>query len=159
MEQRQLEFKDFAAVRTEVDRLHRGGWVQLGQWDLAQVCDHLRYFIQGSLDGFTFRAPWILKTLFGRMMLRRILTARRMKSGMPTPQKPLPATGSDEAAAVTQFKEVIDRFDANRSPLHASPFFGELTPEQWREMHLIHCAHHLAYLAPKGLAAGTAAPK
>ena len=24
-----------------------------------------------------------------------------------------------------------------------------MTPEQWRDLHLIHCAHHLSFLIPK----------
>ena len=116
---------------------------------LAQVCDHLTYFMQGSLDGFTFRVPWLLKVLFGRFMLRRILKQRRMKAGIPTPQKPPPPAGGDEAAAVAQFRQVVERFQAHQGELRPSPFFGHLTPQQWRDLHLIHCAHHLGFLAPK----------
>jgi hypothetical protein len=147
--QRQLQFKDFAEVCAEVDRLHREGHDKLGQWDLAQVCDHLTYFVQASLDGATFRVPWLVKVLFGRLVLRRILKEGRMKEGAPTPQKPLPTAGGDEAAAVARFKQVIERFQAHQGEFHASPFFGYLTPEQWRELHLIHCAHHLGFLSPK----------
>lgn len=148
MQQRTLDFQDFAQVLAEVDRLHRGGYQKAGRWDLAQVCDHLVYFIQGSLDGYTFRVPWLFKVLFGRLVLRRILKQRRMKAGIPTPQKPLPAEGGDEAAAVERFKLVIERLKAHAGEFHASPFFGYLTPQQWRELHLTHCAHHLGFLIP-----------
>src|SRR5262245_17025732 len=113
MPQRQLEFKSFADVRTELDHLHKGGCEKLGQWDLAQVCDHLSYFIRGSLEGFTFRAPWLLKFLFGKMVLKRILSQRRMKTGGFTPQNPLPSPGGDEAAAVARLKELLDSFEAH----------------------------------------------
>jgi hypothetical protein len=149
MEQRQLDFKDFAEVVAEVDRLHTNGYRKLGQWDLAQVCNHTAYFIQGSLDGFTFRVPWLLKVLFGRLLLRRILKRRRMSAGGPTPQKPLPEPGGDEALAVANFKQVVEKFQAHTGDLHASPFFGYLTPQQWWDLHLIHCAHHLGFLAGK----------
>jgi Protein of unknown function (DUF1569) len=147
--QRHLQFTDFAQVHAEVDRLHQEGYEKLGQWDLAQVCDHLGYFVEGSLDGFTFRVPWLLKVLFGRLVLRSILKRQRMKAGVPTPQNPLPPAGGDEAAAVARFKQVIDRLQAQQGELHRSPFFGYLTPQQWRNLHLIHCAHHLGFLAPK----------
>src|SRR5207253_866403 len=111
------------------DRLHRGGYDRLGQWDLAQICDHLAFFIRESLDGFTFRVPWVFKFLFGRLVLRRILTTGKMKSGAPTPQNPLPTPGGDEAAAVARLKDVIERFCAHQGELHVSPFFGYLTPE------------------------------
>jgi hypothetical protein len=151
MPPRHLQLNDFAAACTEVDRLHRDGYAKLGQWDLAHVCDHLTYFVQGSLDGYTFRVPWLFKALFGRFVLRRILTQRRMKGGIPTPQKPLPEPGGDEVSAVARFKQVIERLQAHQGELHPSPFFGYLTPQEWRDLHLIHCSHHLAYLAPKAV--------
>jgi Protein of unknown function (DUF1569) len=146
--QRQLQFNDFAEVRAELARLRAGGYQKLGQWDLAQTCDHLAYFIQGSLDGHPYKVPWLLKVLFGRLVLRRILNQRRMKPGVPTPQKPLPAAGGDEAAAVGRLEQILDRFEAHSGEMHASPFFGYLTPQQWRDLHLIHCDHHLGFLEP-----------
>jgi uncharacterized protein DUF1569 len=151
--QRPLHFTDFAQVQAEVVQLHRGGYERLGKWDLGQICDHLSYFILGSLDGYSFRVPWLFKALFGRLALRRILAQQRMKAGVPTPQKPLPAPGGDEQAAVQRLKQVLGRLDAHQGELHPSPFFGYLTPHEWRTLHLIHCAHHLGFLVPKQLAA------
>src|SRR5262245_49859104 len=149
MERRPLEFPDFAAALADLDRLHRGGYQKAGGWDLAQTCDHLDYFIRASLDGATFRVPWLFKVLFGRLALRRILSQRRMKAGILTPQKPLPTPGGDEAEAVARLKQTVERFRDHSGALHASPFFGSLTPQQWRDLHLIHCAHHLSFLIPK----------
>jgi hypothetical protein len=146
---RNLEFRACQEVAAEVDRLHAGGYEKAGTWDLAQVSDHLTYFIQGSLDGFTFRVPWLFKVLFGRLVFRRILSQRRMKAGVFTPQKPLPEPGGDEAAAVARLKQVLQKLEAHQGELQPSPFFGYMTPAQWRELHLIHCAHHLGFLIPK----------
>jgi hypothetical protein len=146
---RNLEFRNCQEVAADLDRLHAGGYEKTGSWDLAQVCDHLAYFIHGSLEGFTFRVPWLFKVLFGRLVLRRILSQRRMKAGITTPQKPLPPPGGDEAAAVARLKQVLQRLETHPGELQPSPFFGYLTPQQWRELHLIHCAHHLGFLIPK----------
>jgi hypothetical protein len=62
---------------------------------------------------------------------------------------PSPEPGGDEAAAVARLKKAINRLQAHSGEMHDSPFFGHLTPEQWRELHLIHCNHHLALLHPK----------
>ena len=149
MPERNLELNDYSAVRAELDRLHRGGYDKVGNWDLAQVCDHLSFFVDQSLDGATFRVPWLIKVLFGRLVLRRILKTRRMRAGITTPQDPLPAPGGDEAAAIARLKAALARLEAYPGELHPSPFFGYLTPQEWRELHLIHCNHHLAYLIPK----------
>lgn len=148
MAKRDLNLKAFRAVLVEIDRLQKDGYTQAGHWNLAQVCDHLAYFIEGSLDGYSFRVNWLFKTLFGRIALRSILSKRQMKSGIPTPQKPLPAPGIDEAAAVARLCRAIERLEAHEGELHDSPFFGHLTPEQWRTLHLVHCTHHLAFLQP-----------
>ncbi len=149
MEQRRLEFKDFPEALAELERLHRGGYVKIGQWDLGQACDHLTYFVQGSLDGHPYRVPWLFKVLLGRLVLRRILKVRRVEAAGTTPQKPLPAPGGDEAAAVERYKQAIGRLQRHQGELHDSPFFGHLTPQQWHDLHLIHCAHHLGFLMPK----------
>jgi Protein of unknown function (DUF1569) len=150
MQARTLDFRDFSSVAAELDRLHKGGYDKSGSWDLAQTCDHLRYFIEGSLDGHPYKVPWLLKMLFGRYVLKRILKLRRMRPNGPTPQKPLPAPGGDEAAAVSALKQALQRLETHPGEMHDSPFFGHLTPQQWRDLHMIHCAHHLAFLLPKG---------
>lgn len=149
MTQRELSFANFKDMRAELDRLQRNGYDRSGQWDLAQVCDHLDYFMAGTIDGHPFHVPWVLKVLFGRMVLKRILSKRKMKRGVFTPQKPLPAAGGDEAAAVAKLKNTISRFEAHQGDYIDSPFFGHLTPEQWHDLHLIHAAHHLGFLIPK----------
>src|SRR5258708_1859999 len=73
MERRQLAFGEFAAVAAEVSGLQATGYQPIGKWNLGQVCDHLSYFIEGSLDGHRFKVPWPVRVLFGRMVLRRIL--------------------------------------------------------------------------------------
>ena len=124
MQQRSLEFDNGAEVVAELERLKRTVYISHGAWDLFQTCDHLAYFIEGSLDGHPYKVPWLLKVLFGRFILRRILKSGKMKAGAPTPQKPLPAAGGDEAAAVARLTKALERLFAHEGELHASPFFG-----------------------------------
>lgn len=149
MPSRDLDFRTFAEAHAELDRLHRRGYEKLGNWDLAQICEHLAFFIDGTLDGHKIKVPWLFKVLFGRMVLKRILSQRRMKTGVFTPQKPLPEPGGDEGAAVDHLKDSLARLEKHQGEMFDSPFFGHLTPEQWRDLHLIHCAHHFGFLQPK----------
>ena len=148
MPPRELHFKDFSEGLREVDRLVNG-YSSKGEWDLAQVCDHLAYFIEGSLDGHQYKVPWLLKVLFGGLVRKRILRTGKMKANVPTPQKPLPARGMDQAQAIARIKKAIARLESHRGEMHDSPFFGHLTPDEWRRLHLTHMEHHLGYLIPK----------
>lgn len=136
-------------ILAEVDRLHANGYDRAGKWDLAQNLDHLRYFIEGGLDGFNFKVPWIIRFLLAKPVLRRILSQNKMKRGVYTPQKPLPPPGLNEAEAVAKFKAAVHRFQNHSGEYLPSPFFGQLTREQCQQLMLIHCNHHLGYLIPK----------
>ena len=149
MPRRHLEFATLADARAEAMRLHVGGYDRLGQWNLAQICDHLTAFTLGCIDGHPYRVPWLFKVLFGRLVLRRILSGGRMKPGIPTPQNPLPSPDGDEAIAVARYAAAIERFEAYDGRYVPSPFFGQLTAEQWRDLHRIHAQHHLGFLAPR----------
>src|SRR5258708_13396867 len=123
MQSRDLDFRDTKTVGEEIDRLHKDNYEKTGSWDLAQACNHLTYFIEGSLDGHPYRVPWFLKVLFGRLVLHRILKQRRMKPGGPTPQKPLPLPGDDEAAAVAPPQQTPPRLQSPPSAPPPPPLF------------------------------------
>lgn len=148
MARRSLQFTDFGQVLEDVNQLHRCGYEKQGQWDLGQICDHLGAFVRGTLDGYTFHVPWLFRFLFAGFALRRIMKTGKMPSGISSPIQASPP-GVDEGAAVARFRQDIERLQAHQGEWHPSPFFGRLTPQQWRQLHLIHCAHHLGHLVPK----------
>lgn len=149
MQPRDLDFKNFDEVLADVERLHRQGYDRAGNWDLAQVLDHLRFFLSGAVDGYKFKVPWLIKVILGKVVLNRILTQKKMKRGVFTPQKPLPEPGGNEAEAVARFNEALRRFISHQGEYKESPFFGKVSREQCHELNLIHCRHHLGYLIPK----------
>jgi hypothetical protein len=147
MSRRALDFRAFDEVVADLDRL-KHGYTKGGNWDLGQACWHLNALIRGSLDGFTGKpAPWIAR-LFGPLFVRWMLKKRRMPAGFKTPAQFEPPAIADEAAEVWQLMQLIERFQKHTGALHPSPFAGPLTNEQWRELHLVHCSHHLSFLHP-----------
>ncbi len=149
MPRRQLDFRTIDDAIAELDRMEKSGCDPQGNWDLAQVCNHLSFFTEGSLDGHKFKVPWIFKALFGKMVLKRILSSRQMKVGGFTPQKQLPEPGGDATVAAARLRQSLIRMRDHKGDFIASPFFGYLTPDQWRELQTIHCAHHFSFLQPK----------
>lgn len=146
---RDLQLKSLDEVHAEVDRLHTQGYDRAGNWDLAQVLDHLTFFMRGALEGYQFKVPWVIKALLGKFVKNRILSQGKMKRGVFTPQKPLPVSGQDEAAAVSRFHDILHRLQKHEGEYLPSPFFGVMTREETLQLNLIHCNHHLGYLLPR----------
>lgn len=151
MQRRVLDFTSIDEVIADLDRLEREGYTKLGKWDLAQACDHLGFYVAGSLDGFDFTVPWVVRALIGRPLLKRLLRTRGMGKGGPTVPKSVPPPGADEHEAVARFKALLERFRDHPGAYRPSPFFGALSRDEWRELHLIHGAHHLSFLVPNGV--------
>jgi hypothetical protein len=154
MPRRELTFLDYADVIAEIDRLASRGYERTGQWTLGQVCRHLSYYMRGSLEGYPFRLPWIIRKLIGGRLLRKLLSDAPMPSGKPTVPASRPPDHVPEERAVAEARELLERLRAHTGPVHPSPIFGTLTPEQARALHLKHAAHHLGFLVPKETGGG-----
>lgn len=146
MRPRDLRFQSYADVIVEIEELRRRGYTAAGKWNLARTCEHLSYYYRGSLDGFEFKLPWIIRKVIGRAILRRILKKRGMRRGRLTIPASVAPAETDEAEAVARAVELLKRLDAHRGEVQLSPLFDRLTLDEARELHLIHSAHHLRLL-------------
>lgn len=150
MQRRQVHFSEYSDVADEIALLASSDYEKLGAWSLGQICDHLAYYYRGSLDGFDFKLPWLVRKLVGLFFLRRILSEQAMKPGLQTIPASVPEPDVDEETAINEALRLLDRLQRYPGPEQPSPFFGDLTPEQWKQLHLVHSAHHLGFLAPLG---------
>jgi len=146
--QRQLSFNSLDDVSREVTALHEGGYEQLGDWALGQMCRHLAFPMNAGLEGrMNFKAPIMIRLL--RPVIRRsFFTTRKIKPGLPAPPGTTFEPG-DDAAAVEELRQAIQRVQQHGGPWPKHPFLGKLSGEQWREFHVIHAQHHLGFLEPK----------
>lgn len=145
---RQVHFSTFDELLDDTRRLHAAGYRRGGQWTLGQICEHLAYFIEGSVQGFSLRIPWFVRAIARRFFLPSMLKHGKMRPGLATPQRPLPEPAADESPAVERLRRAVEQFESHVGPYAPSPIFGRLTPDDWRRLHLIHAAHHLAFLEP-----------
>ncbi len=148
MERRQLDIDSYDAIIAELDRLEQAGYQRAGNWSLGQVCKHLSYYLRGSLEGYSFMLPWIVRKLIGRPMLKRILTSRSMKAGSRTIPGSVFEPPEDEHAAVAEARELVQRLK-QADQVHPSPMFGPLTLSECEQLHTGHAAHHLSFLIPQ----------
>jgi hypothetical protein len=122
MERRNLLFASYADATMEMDHLHQGSYTKLGQWGLGQVCQQMSYYFPGSLEGFDFRLPWIIRKLIGRRLLRNRLTGTRtVPASVPPPE-------TNETAAVIEAKQALIRLAQSVGKLHPPPSFPAIRP-------------------------------
>ena len=148
MERRRISFDSVEGAAADIEQLRCDGYEKLGEWDLGQICEHLAILLKGSLEGFGSLMPWIVRATVGRYFLGRILRKRSMPTGLriPSALRPGPSDG-DDPETIERTKELLLRV-GRATEVHPSPLFGRLTPDQWRQLHLIHTAHHLSFLVP-----------
>ena len=149
MQRRQLSFQTYSEVIDDIERLRAGGYERAGNWSLGQICFHLSYYMRGSLEGFPFKMPWIIRKLIGKRLLRKILEQGGMRAGMQTIPSSRPPKELDEDAAIDEAIEYLRRLEHHEGDLHPSPMFDQLPLDQWQRLHLGHTAHHLSFLVPK----------
>src|SRR5690242_16155661 len=108
---RTLDFRDFDAVLADVDALARGGCERAGNWNLGQVCDHLAKVMAESLDGFTFKIPFLLRWLppLMRGWYKKKIFGSRTFPAVSAPGAFAPASAPDEAEALARFRREVAR--------------------------------------------------
>jgi len=146
-ELRELSLKSYTEITAEIDRLQHQGYRPLGTWNLGQICEHLNYYFRGSLDGFGFKMPWLARKFWGRPLVMKILMEGKMRRGQMTAPQSVPKPNADHEAAIAESKELLARLESAES-LHPSPLAGDLTVDEWRQLHCIHATHHLSFLVP-----------
>ena len=147
---RNIQFSDFDQVAADVNELQAKGYQRCGNWSLGQICDHLAIFMRGSLDGYSWKIPWVFRVTIGSFFLRRILRQKKMATGVKVPKVFLPGEPTDDVASVESFLELVRRYQYHTGPMAPSPLSGKLSRQEWDQLHLIHAAHHLSFLRSGG---------
>jgi len=81
-----------------------------------------------------------------RTKLAQILASGAL-SAVQAPERVLPPAEAD-AADVDRFLATLERFKSFRDPFAPHRLFGEMPFDDYVRLHMIHCSHHLGFLAP-----------
>ena len=148
-QRRQLHLASIDDLLADAERLAAGPHRTLGQWSLGQILAHLAMFMRGSLDGFGFKMPAALR-LLARPMRRRFLR-KPPPAGIRFPRRATPVLDPPEVSTqqgLTMLREAVGRLQ--REPQrHPSPVFGELSVDEWNELHCRHAELHLRFAVPE----------
>ena len=145
---RDLRYETLDEVIADAERLATTKFHTLGQWTYPQILDHLTKSIVGSLDGYGFKAPWLLRVFVAPLAKNSVLH-KQMKPGfrLPNSASHLPATEVDLQAALEGLRKAIARLKAEpqREP---HPFLGRLTDQEYNLLHLRHSELHMSFVVP-----------
>ena len=150
------KFTNLDEVVQRLELLQREGYTSAGNWNLAQVSEHLRDWFSFMISGYPsnpFPVNWMLwgmKVTVGKSMLQKILRTGMMASGGPTIKQTVhSAEGLDDDQSVQRLREMIERFQLHSEAYFPSPIFGKLSADEGLRLQLIHCDHHLSFLVPR----------
>jgi hypothetical protein len=155
---RQLNCQSLDEVAAEAQRLLTSGYKATGNWNLSQVCQHCSQWMRYPMDGFPKPAfpvaiiLWVMKKTIGQRQRKKILASNSMPAGTPTlKQTKFQPDEKTDHEAVQDLLSTIERFKRHHGEFMASPLFGEMDRQQWNQLQLIHCSHHLSFLVPQDL--------
>ena len=151
---RKLDFHTGDEVIAEIQRLRTSGYERTKNWNLTQICEHLTYTMNGGMEGFGFRLPWILRATVLKPFFSRMLRTRKMMSGPTLGRlKPKTESGPDDDAIIDHCLETITKAESFDGSLEDYPFLDNLKVEDWRQLMWMHAGHHLGFLVPNEQAA------
>ncbi|MCG8649097.1 MAG: DUF1569 domain-containing protein, partial [Pirellulales bacterium] len=121
-----------------------------GRWNLTQICQHLTSTMNGGMDGFGFRLPWILRATVAKWAFHYGLKTRKLGSGLPTFKmlKPTPTTAADDPETIEACVDCCRRAADFAGPLVDYPLLNDPDVNLWRDFMWIHASHHLGFLIP-----------
>ncbi len=146
---RKVRFDKIDDILADVDMLSSRGYRQLGNWPLGQMCKHLSIAMSMPVDGSEIEVAWFI-----RFVARTFVKPRMLRDGMkpgfklnPKAAKVLVPDVTGDPEGIAALRAMAKRFQSE--PLaHPHPFFGPLTPEEWKFVQLRHAEMHLGFLLP-----------
>ncbi len=121
----------------------------LGNWQLGRAFEHLARSIEMALDGARFRASWYIR-LLGPLFKKRMLT-RPMPAGFRLPAYAgavlIPEDECEMQEALRHLRSAVTRSLAT-THRHPSPVLGQLTPDEWDQLHCRHAELHFSFFIP-----------
>jgi len=146
---RKVHYHNLNELMADVELLSGGGYRQLGNWNLGQVCQHLAGGLKMGLDGTSLKFPWYLK-LIGPLVKRRFLT-KTMPAGFKLPpqgaEELVPSHSATDQQGIDTLHSAVARW--HREPQRVMhPMFGRMSPEEWEQFTCRHAELHMSFLLP-----------
>lgn len=152
---RELSFATLDEFIQDAETLAAGEYRTLGNWTFGQILGHLEYALRASIDGFPFKAPWLVRTFIAPLVKNSALT-KPLKPGFKLPKSAasyLPDESTTVEEALAGCKKTVERLSVE-TPNAVHPFFGAMASEEWMALHLRHAEMHMSFVVPAESDAG-----
>ena len=156
---RDVSFRSFDDILADLDRisegLDAGTAVTTGNWTVGEITDHCAKFLRFACDGFEGKAPAPLRFIFRALFFKKAIGPDPLPSGFKLPKQAsslLPREGVDNREGIDELRKQLKRVLAGKEMNQPSPVFGPVTHDQWMIVQTKHCAMHLSFIHPEGLA-------
>ncbi|MGL2967502.1 DUF1569 domain-containing protein [Flavobacterium sp. XGLA_31] len=118
---------------------------QWGKMTVDQMLSHCQAPLDFTFGHMPMRANFVMR-LFGKMLKKKVFASTEFKKNSPTAPDFIRTKHYDFDQAKNELIQKIEIFsslgkDAIKTTNH--PFFGELTYDEWSQMHTMHLDHHL----------------
>ncbi|MEE2937930.1 MAG: DUF1569 domain-containing protein [Planctomycetota bacterium] len=146
---RQLDLQTADQVIAEIEHLRSVGYTKLKNWNLTQACEHLQMTMNGGMNGFGFRLPWIARATVMKWVFGWMLRNRKMISA-PTIKKlkPVSLPDQDNERLIDECINTIRTAESFAGPIENYPMLDDLSVDTWQQLMWLHAAHHLGFLIP-----------
>jgi hypothetical protein len=146
---RKIQYANLDELVADAQRLVSLDATTTGNWSAGQIFEHLARVMEKSIDGFvTPPLPWIVR-LGLRIFLKNKILNQPMSPGFKLPKRAeaeIVADLIDEQKSLAHLKRAVSRLksETERKP---SPFLGQLTLDEWNQLHTRHAEMHMSFLA------------
>ena len=134
MKRRAVQFATLDEILDDVRHLHEVGYDRAGNWSLGQICMHLSYGIDMSIE---VRIPRWFQRLYVACFFRLMFLGTIGNAlGLRLPTGAPPKGPTDDDVGIARLEKEIARLKASEN-------------EPLTRLHLFHCGHHLSFLIPR----------
>lgn len=147
---RDVRYANLAEFLRDAERLAAMRVQTVGNWTYAQILQHLATAIQGSLDGYGFKAPWFARCVIAPLVKNRILT-KRMPAGIRLPTRAeglIPPADVALESSLAELRQQLARWGTGERDMAPHPFLGRLASQEWNSLHLRHAELHMSFVVP-----------
>lgn len=147
---RELKFENLNEAIEDIKTLSSQGYDQVGNWNLAMICQHLSKTMRMTVEGADFKMPGIMQWVARLFFKKTFMTGKPVKMKVSAPAQLVPEETEEVEKWTTEFTFLANKIlDDNTELVHQHPVFGKLSTEELRKLHGWHAAHHLSFLLPK----------